>query len=282
MIMRQSLFCCHALACIASLFFVVETAAANEQSQHVTLCQPQFAHEGEAIRVTGPNSILLHDGSEVVLAGILMPTALDLPVRTIEWKAEQNAASALAQLVVGQTLKYATVRKRRDRYGRQHVHAFLETAERRRWIQSVMVELGHARVAAENLSNACARELLKREEEARSQRLGLWRNAGYGVRSANKPWHLLRYRGSYQIVEGIVSEVTQLRSKIFINFGKNKHKDFTAGIFGRLAKTARINGQTLDSLRNKRIRISGWISWRGGPFIRVRKIAQISLGEAAS
>ena len=278
--MHRHLFIPCILTLPAALWCVPATATApDKKSEQVVLCKPQLTHEGEAIRLAGPNSIFLHDGNELLLAGILMPTALDIPAKAMRWQAEQNAANTLAKLVVGQSLRYALTHKWRDRYGRQHAYAFIESSGQRRWIQSIMVELGHARVAVENLSHGCARELLQREDKARGQRLGLWRYVSYAVRSAGNPWRLLRYRGSYQIVEGIVHDVVELNSKTFINFGKNKNKDFTAGLFGKLAKTARIDGQPLSILKEKRVRIRGWISWRGGPFIRIHKIAQIAISK---
>ena len=229
------------------------------------------------IRVSGPNSLILDDGSEVVLSGILMPTALDVPVQTETWQPEHDAARALDKLVAGQPLQFIVIDRWRDRYGRRRVHAFLGRNNKRIWIQSHLVARGLARVIVEDVSDLCATALLNKELEARAQRLGLWRHTAYAFRRANRPRQLLRYRGSYQIVEGTINGVDKLRSKIFVNFGKNKRTDFTAGVFGRLSQNARVDGLPLTALKGRRVLVRGWISWRGGPFIRIKSMAQISL-----
>ena len=229
------------------------------------------------IRVSGPNSLILDDGSEVVLSGILMPTALDVPVQTETWQPEHDAARALGKLVAGQSLQFIAIDRWRDRYGRRRVHAFLSRNNKRIWIQSQLVARGLARVIVEDLSDLCASALLNKEREARVKRLGLWQHAAYALRRADRPWQLLRYRGSYQIVEGTIIEVAKLRSRTFMNFGQNRRKDFTAGVFGRRSHNARVEGLPLTALKGRRVVIRGWISWRGGPFIQLKSMTQISL-----
>ncbi len=266
---------------IANIFavFLAVPAEATQGQAKPNVCKSEITRSSTVMRISGPSSLLLDDGSEVVLAGIVMPTVLDIPAQTTTWQPARTSARALAQLVTGQSLQFSVVDKWRDRYGRQRVYAFLNQAGNRIWIQSHLLAQGLARAAVERISQQCAERLLKVEGHAHHQRLGLWRHAAYAFRQADKPWRLIRYRGSYQIVEGTVTAVSQLRSKTFINFGQNRRKDFTAGLFGRISQSARMNGKPLASLKGKRVRIRGWISWRGGPFIQIYNSAQIALSQ---
>ena len=253
------------------------TVAAEEKANTNAPCQITPTYSSTILRRSGTNSIILDNGSEVVLAGLLLPTALDIPAKTATWPPEKKAAEILTRLIVGKSLHFADTNTSRDRYGRRIAHAFLRKNDKTQWIQARLVELGQARVDVEALSLACAETLLKKERTARNQSRGLWRYTSYAARPTSAPWRLLKHRGSYQIVEGTVTEIGERRSRLFINFGTDKQTDFTAGLFGKKAHHARLNGQPLTVLKGRKVRIRGWVSWRGGPFIHIRTLAQIAL-----
>ena len=119
--------------------------------------------------------------------------------------------------------------------------------------------------------------LLRLEAEATAAQRGLWRLALYKAKRANEPGQLLRYRSTFQIVEGVVARVAPGRSAVYLNFGSNWKRDFTAK-FGRPAlRRANISLNALKRLTNRTVRIRGWIEKRNGPLITVWRPEQIEL-----
>ena len=231
-----------------------------------------------ATAVTGPRSLRLGDGSEVVLQGILPPSKLDHRSVAENWNMPEKATRALAQAAVGRSIELSGSAKTRDRYGRRVAQVHVQANTGRLWLQAYLVQTGQARVAVQEIKEACrSGALLQVEERARSSGLGLWKEAGYAIKSANKPWELMHARSTLQIIEGRVRSVARVRSRIFVNFGRQWKKDFTIGIRGRLAKKLRVGGLTLQQLRGKKIRLRGWLERRGGPFVHLHSPAQLSL-----
>jgi len=107
--------------------------------------------------------------------------------------------------------------------------------------------------------------------------LGIWSHAAYQVRSANKPRALLRFRSTFQIIEGRVAKVARVKHRHFINFGSNWRTDFTIGFNSRMRKRLIAAGVELNNLKGRRIRIRGWIERRGGPFIFIHSPEQLEI-----
>ena len=115
------------------------------------------------------------------------------------------------------------------------------------------------------------------ETTARLAKLGLWQHAAYQIRRAERPRALLRYRNTFQIVDGVVRRVSRTNARSYINFGSNWRTDFTAGLAASLARNAEIDGIPINRLAGRALRIRGWVRNRGGPFIAIRSLSQIEL-----
>jgi len=224
-------------------------------------------------RVLDSETIALDDGTEVRLVGALGPRLLDEPDETALWEPEREARAELERLTLGKSVELAFSGRRTDRYGRLLAQVFVAGSERQ-WVQQQMVRRGHARAYAFADNAQCTTELLADEWMAREKRLGLWANAAYQVRHAESVRDLLRYRSTFQIVEGRVARVTDVRGQVFINFGRDWREDFTAR-----ARTADLNRWGLDarSLEGRRVEVRGWIERRSGPAIELRHASQISV-----
>ena len=215
-------------------------------------------------RILDGETVALDDGTELRLIGALAPRAIDADAEAGTWPAEAAATEALRALLLGKSVELRFGGGRADRYGRVQAQAFLIEGDGRRWVQGALLQQGLARAYALAGGRSCSAELLAAERPAREARLGLWADAAYQVRPADKPSELLRYRATFQIIEGAIVSVGQTRGRIYLNFDRNWRRGFSvslrrgdAGLLGSYAG----NPKTLEG---RSVRVRGWIGQRGG------------------
>jgi endonuclease YncB( thermonuclease family) len=109
------------------------------------------------------------------------------------WPLEITAREEVRALLLGRSLELAFGGDRLDRYGRLQAHAFWMEGDQRRWVQGHLLERGLARAYTLAGNRACANELLAAERIARQAKQGLWAEAAYQIRQADRPSELLRY-----------------------------------------------------------------------------------------
>jgi len=230
------------------------------------------------VRVIDADTVALDDGSEVRLIGALPPRP-DEPSADAQWGPLEAAEDALQQLLAGKTVEVRSRGRKLDRYGHLLAHLFVvgERTAPRQWVQGFMVGAGHARAYGFGDSRACLGELLQLEEAARSGALGLWAHAAYQVRRADEPRGLLRYRHSYQLVEGRVLQVAETKARVFLNFGADHRDDFTVAILRKDMRSFAAVGIDLAGLEGKPVRVRGWVESWNGPMIKVTHPEQIEL-----
>ena len=122
------------------------------------------------------------------------------------------------------------------------------------------------------------------EPEAREARLGLWADAAYQVRPADKPSELLRYRATFQIVEGVVVLVGQTRGSLYLNFDHNWRHGFSVSLRRDDASLlgAAYAGNP-KALEGRSVRVRGWIAQRGAaPVIDVSAGGLVEVLETAT
>ena len=238
--------------------------------------QPCAGRAGRTTAVAGARddaTLRLADGSEVTLAGILLPNRLDGQPGS---PALAEAARArLERLSAATSVRLVAAARRPDRYGRAAVHAFADGA----WLQGELLKAGLARVSAFAEPAGCAKALAALEAEARRARRGLWGDPGYAVRDAEDLGALNRMVGRFAVVEGRVLSAGQARGVTYLNFGRRWKEDFTVKIQGRAGK--RIDAALMNplGLKGRRIRVRGWIESENGPMIAVARPEQIELAE---
>jgi hypothetical protein len=95
---------------------------------------------------------------------------------------------------------------------------------------------------------------------------------------------LFRLEQSYEIVEGEVANVAEIRGRTYINFGTNWRRDFTifisernAGNFSPGSGEAAASEGGMASWAGKRIRVRGWLKNFNGPSISVTHPEQIEM-----
>jgi endonuclease YncB( thermonuclease family) len=215
-------------------------------------------------RIIDGETLALDDGRELRLIGALAPRAIDADADPGIWSMENAATEALRTLVLGKSVELGFTGERIDRYGRLQAHAFVLDPDGSRWVQGVMVEQGFARAYALAGNPACSKELLAAERTARAARRGLWAEAAYQVRKANEPAELLRYRASFQVIEGSVVHVALVRGTIYLNFARNWRQGFSVSLRRDDSSLLGAHASNPESLEGRIVRVHGWLERRNG------------------
>ncbi|MFO0986695.1 MAG: thermonuclease family protein [Alphaproteobacteria bacterium] len=215
--------------------------------------------DAAAERALDGDTLALQGGRVLRLAGVLAPREGDRGRGAAD--AAAAARAALERLARGKALTLWHGDLAEDRHGRLFAQA--QTADGL-WLADELLRLGHARVFTQPGSAERAAEMLKAEAEARAARRGLWALAAYAVRGDEEAG---RDADSFQIVEGRVLKAAAAREIVYLNFGRDIRRDFTVGIDRAALRAFRRAGTDPKSLEGKRIRIRGWVLWRGGPYI---------------
>ncbi len=113
-------------------------------------------------------------------------------------------------------------------------------------------------------NRACANELLAAELAAREARRGLWAEATYYPRDADDAADLLRYHARFQIVEGKVVRVAQVRGLIYLNFGSYRRQAFFVSLREQDRDMLGGHAGNPKALEGRMVRVRGWIERRRG------------------
>jgi endonuclease YncB( thermonuclease family) len=231
-------------------------------------------------RILDGETVVLDDGRELRLIGALAPRAIDADAEPGTWPMETATLEALRALVLGKSIALGFTGARTDRYGRLQAHAFLFEGDGRRWVQGALLERGFARAYAPAGHRACSDELLAAERGAREAGLGLWAEAAYRVRPANKPAELLRYRTTFQIVEGRLVRTAQVRDAIYLNFDRDWRRAFSVSLRRDDSALLGAHAGNPRGLEGRTVRVRGWIEERSGaPIIDISAGGLIELPE---
>ena len=236
-------------------------------------------------RVSDGETLILDDGREVRLAGVLAPHARDAGAAAGQWPAELEAIAELSRLVLGKPVRLGYGKLREDRFGRRIAQVFVvdedATSDKTgTWVQGDLLLAGLARAAALPLAGECLDELLAHESVARRSEIGLWALKPYQPVEASGAALLMKLRSTFQIVRGMVAAVSRTRTAIYLNFGADWHSDFSVRIPLDLAKADPEWDQRIDALKGARIEVRGWIERGNGPLIAVRQRSELAILEA--
>ncbi len=234
-------------ACLA-LFAIAQARAAG--------CLFAVQGEGRVAAVIDARSFRLDDGREIRLAGIE-------PVNTDKAK----GAAALAAVINGRVVTLHGEDDTPDRYGRQTAFVFLAETP----VQSELLRRGEALFAADVADKDCAGTLAAAEAEAIKAKIGIW-SVPTAIKNTESPGDILAGIGRFTVVEGKVLSVRQAGATTYLNFGRNWTQDFAATISRRMIPALEAAGLSPKSLENRRIRVRGFVSSRGGPRIEVGQI----------
>ncbi len=223
--------------------------------------------DGRVSAVLDARTFRLDDGREVRLAGIEVPDEI-----------AARGGEVLTALIGGRDVTLHGADDRPDRYGRQSAFVFLKDAAAS--VQSELLAHGNALVSAAATDKACSATLLADEAAARAGRRGIWAGSA-ALKNAETPDDILTGLGRFAVVEGTVSSARLAGAIFYVNFGRRWTRDFAVTISRRMMPSFEATGIDLKSLKDKRVRVRGWIEKRGGPRIEVSHPGQIELIAAA-
>jgi len=204
-------------------------------------------------------TLLLEDGREVRLVGLLVPPAgMRFPNPAAE-RIGQRAAAALAALAVGKPLEIDLGSRTADRYGR--LPAEVRDAAGR-LLQAILLAQGLARFDPGLSPPKESGAMYTAERTARDHHRGLWADRAFAVR---RPGDLQRSIDDFTIVSGVVARVERAGARTLIRFGEDPRRDAILTIDGAARARFRALGYDLPALVGMRIRARGWVERQGPP-----------------
>lgn len=239
-------------------------------------CAFEPGPERSVSRIVDAMTVELDDKVTVRLVGILAPRAEEVGAAQGAWPAEAAALDEVKRLLQGRSVALAFTGPRSDRYGRTLAHLLLRESGRIGWVQRHLVASGHARVSAWPDAETCIEPLLAAETEARQAGRGLWAEAAYQVRPADRPSELQRFGGSFQIVTGRIARATGSRNLLVLEFasGEERAPHFRV-VARRSAPTAKALGDA-RKLAGAEVEVRGWLATGGrGPEIELLALHQL-------
>jgi endonuclease YncB( thermonuclease family) len=225
----------------------------------------------QVVRVERNGVLVLSDGRAVELEGIRMPLSPQDKARPGD-KAGAEALSALRDLTADASVTFTAVPPKEDRYDRVRAQGFAGDV----WLQAALLERGLARVAISPDRGECARELQAAEARGRGGKAGVWTGAAASPYRVRGPQDMRGTVGTFQVVEGWVTNVGRSSGRIFIDFGDDWQRGFSATI----APEDRGRFREIDPARliARHVRIRGMVQdYRGRPEIALSNPAQIEI-----
>ncbi len=248
----------------------VSLAQQSEQQAQPRSCLLEPGPRHSVVGIENSETLRLADGRKVRLLGILGPRAPLTSSNTAVWQPEREAREALKTLVEGREVTLAFDQRRQDRYGQWMAHVFAWHDGQRFWVQGEMLAHGHARAAVLPGTTACVAELIAHEHLARDPARGLWRHRHYRILKPNPAgWILSKRRHNFALISGKVADVAVVKSKIYLNFGRNWRKDFTAALPKRSLLGTATSLADIIALKGRRVSVRGWIERNNGPYMKL-------------
>jgi endonuclease YncB( thermonuclease family) len=234
------------------------------------------------------DTLRLDDGKLVRLLGILAPKDSDSGTTSLAWPPAAAATKYLDGTARAKTAALAFTGPREDRHGRVLAHVFLVDGDKVLWLQRMLVEEGHARIAPQP-GDSCARHLHAVETAAREASRGLWQNAAYQVRPADRPTELARYMGTFQLVAGRIARVVHGRGAVTLDLESSERGNATSSSEGgpafRILVSRRQTAAAAD-IRQWRagddVRVRGWITGRSLPQIEIMSTGALEASRAGA
>ncbi len=230
-----------------------------------------FDHQVEITAINDDGDFILKSGEILRPAELTLPKSGDCERLTKVCPIVRKIRDYHAQYMVGKRVYIDQKTSFHDRYNR--LHAQIQNPEGK-WLQHDLLQQGLARVESTDSSSDTTPLLLGIEASARKQEKGLWSLKAF------KPLSTEALKGKtdrFQIIEGTVHKTAKVRGIIYLNFGDNWREDFTIKLPSDMRHKFSDKGQSLLELKDRAIRIRGWLFWENGPMISLHNPEQLEI-----
>ncbi len=256
---------------LAALALVSPARRSNAQTAHTSTVTKIV--DGDTVIIDRP----LLDSREIRLVGIQTPK---LPLGRAgfkPWPLSTEAKEFLERLVLGQEVALSFGGRRLDRHRRLLAHLHLAAHSGPPiWVQGAILRAGLGRVYSFPDNRAFVHKMLEVERIARTKRAGIWSHPFYAIRNPD-PETLSTLLGTFQLVEGRVTDTATIKRRTYINFGANWRTDFTATVGPRFQRAFRDSSLDLLALKGQSVRVRGWLDERNGPMIELTHPEEIEV-----
>jgi micrococcal nuclease len=220
--------------------------------------------------VVDGDTVRLNTGAEVRLTGIQAPK-LPLGRKGFRpWPLGAEAKTVLTDLSRDRQVRLEYPGQPHDRWGRLLAQMYVGKA----WIQREMLLRGLARVYTFPDNRTHAGALYAAERTARAAGRGIWALDWYRIIvAADTDRHI----GTFQLVEGTVKSTAIVHGRGYLNFGADWRSDFTVSIAPRHLKLFRAARIDIIGIKDRRLRVRGWLVRRNGAMISVTHPEQIEI-----
>ena len=235
--------------------------------------------KGETDRVreiVDGDTLFLSSGLKVRLSGMQAPKLSLGRAHITDWPLGAESKTALQELALGQTVTLYYGGERRDRYGRALAQVFIGGDDSGAYLQEEIIRRGLGRVYTWPDTWQDSPRLLAAEKAARAAARGMWALDRYKIRSP-EPNGLAQDVDSFQIVEGIITSMAEIRGRIYLNFGADYKTDFTVIIDEDRRKGFKEADYDPLNLEGAKVRVRGWIELKNGPSIWLTHPAPLEL-----
>jgi hypothetical protein len=250
---------------ILGIGFLLITSKAALPEEKLPTCLHLPENSGVVKNITKQNSIMLHDGRELVLANVYVK--------------KKESHLFIKEAILNKKVFFYSSGRLKDRYNRLIVQIFINEAGKRTWLQETLIQKGHAVAMALPTNWLCATELLSREKNIRARdEIRKTIELSFPIiRVENTQLLNQKQQGSFQMVKGKVFSISRTTQNTYINFSKNWRKDFTAVISNHLLKRKKSRWPKLKLLKGKTIILRGWLDHYNGPLIRLETPEMIEI-----
>ncbi|WCL54472.1 thermonuclease family protein [Gimibacter soli] len=215
---------------------------------------------GRVTMITSGDQLTLEDGTKVRLAHILAPRVAAPKSPHEDWPHAKVAKAALERLALERTVSLHCESNRPDRHGALVAHV-VQDGE---WLQARLVAEGAAFAYARPGEKISVPALIDMANTARDAKAGLWSLRAYAPTSAENAGSVT---GRFALVEGTVLKAAKAGDRLYLNFGEDYRRDFTVEIPKRLAERMAAIGNDPLALTGRKVRVTGFVDWKGGPHI---------------
>lgn len=241
--------------CLAPMARATERLPADE-------AKPVF-FTGRVATIVDGQTLMLDQGDQLRLAGINIPPGEN-----------DKAIAALKSLIEGRQVQLVSAGSQRDRWRR--FVAQVTRIEDGLWVQGQLVREGIVRVAGDADHRMMLTALLRIEDQARQDRVGIWARKDFQPRRAA---FMPRATGAFEIVEGTVIAAAIVGGRGYLNFGEDRRRDFTIAAEPEILRAFTKSGIDWQSYQGRQIRVRGHVGFFDGPRIDVTYPEQIEIME---